>query len=63
MYKFALNSDQMHIIEEPLIHDKDTALNLMYTAGKQVSDEILKRFKPCKVLIICGYIVNNEEKF
>ncbi len=63
MYKFALNSNQMHSIEAPIIRNKDTSLDLMHKAGKEVFDEIFKRFKPCKVLVICGFGNNGGDGY
>lgn len=54
MIKYALNAQQMRKIEEPAINSKKKAINLMRKAGAEVYNEIVKRFKPCKVLIICG---------
>ena len=63
MYKFALNSHQMHAIEDPIVRNKDTSLDLMHKAGKEVFDEIFKRLKPCKVLVICGFGNNGGDGY
>ena len=54
MNKCALNSQQMREIEFPAINTKDKYLNLMKKAGAEVYSEVIKKFNPCKILIICG---------
>ena len=54
MIKYALNSQQMREIEKLALNSKSDAINLMARAGTEVYNVMVERFKPCKVLIICG---------